>query len=243
MLTLFVSYMTKVHLTTHLLQHSTTAVLTQQGVKEFRTTHIFSSNRTSRLQSANQWIRMILCSFWAVGVWSGSTAGQQTGTEKQTGHTPLLNWTRLCHVCVLGRGVRVPVIFFWPSNMVVYWEFAKTPAELVTYRLVSACVSTPVKKYTTQESTLEKLCQKGTEKSALVTEEPKITHLTVSPSHSLFFFCNVSFYIVARSQPVTQPPKSLSFRLSVVMETSQVSVLPAVAPAVHCGIWGLVLKT
>lgn len=47
------------------------------------------------------------------------------------------------------------------------------------------------------------------------------------------------------SRPATQPPHketSLSLRLSVVMETSQVSVLPAVAPAVHCGICGSVLK-
>lgn len=42
--------------------------------------------------------------------------------------------------------------------------------------------------------------------STHVTEEPKITHLVVSRSHSPFF--NSSFSIVVVSRPVTQPPKA-----------------------------------
>lgn len=66
-----------------------------------------------------------------------------------------------------------------------------------------------------------------------MTEEPKktTTQSVVSRSHSPFFY--FSFSIVVTSRPVTRPLK-LSLRLSVVTETSQVSVLPA--PAVHYGI-------
>lgn len=70
-----------------------------------------------------------------------------------------------------------------------------------------------------------------------MTEEPTITHTVVSQSHSPFFY----FSMVLESRPVTQLPlkeKKKNLRLSVVMETSQVSVCPAVAPAVHCGICG-----
>lgn len=69
-------------------------------------------------------------------------------------------------------------------------------------------------------------------KSTHVTEEPNITHLVVSQSHSPFF--NFSFSIMVASK--TKPPNtSLS---DCHGKTSQVSVLPAVAPAVHCGIFG-----
>ena len=86
-----------------------------------------------------------------------------------------------------------------------------------------------------------KMKKKKKKISTSVTEEPKTTHLVVSQSH--LPFCNFSFSIVVASRPETQPPKNLSLRLSVVMETSQVSVLPAVDPAVHCGICGSVLKS
>lgn len=130
--------------------------------------------------------------------------------------------------------------------MDVYWESAKSSAELRTHQCVSACVFTLSNVHSARESTLENGVKKKTKKknkkkiSTHVTEEPKITHLVVSQSHSPFF--NFSFSIVVASRPVTRPP-NLSLRLSVVMETSQVSVLPAVAPAVHCGICGSVLKT
>lgn len=39
------------------------------------------------------------------------------------------------------------------------------------------------------------------------------------------------------------PLTSLLLRLSVIMESSQVSVLPAVAPAVHCGTCGFGTQT
>lgn len=59
---------------------------------------------------------------------------------------------------------------------------------------------------------------------------------------SLAFFYLFIFYR-GGVQTCNPTPENLSLRLSVVMETSQVSVLPAVAPAVHCGICGSVLKT
>lgn len=71
-----------------------------------------------------------------------------------------------------------------------------------------------------------------------VTEEPKVTHLVVSQSHLPLFF----IFYHGGVQTCNPTPENLSLRLSVVMETSQVSVLPAVAPAVHCGICGSVLK-
>lgn len=74
-----------------------------------------------------------------------------------------------------------------------------------------------------------------------MTEEPKTTHLVVSRSHSPFF--NFSFFYRGGVKTCNPTPENLSLRLSVVLETSQVSVLPAVAPAVHCGICGSVLKT
>lgn len=61
----------------------------------------------------------------------------------------------------------------------------------------------------------------------------------LSQSHSPFF--NVSFSTAVASRLVTQPLKT-SLWLSVVMETSQVSVVPAAALAVHCGIYSSVLK-
>lgn len=76
---------------------------------------------------------------------------------------------------------------------------------------------------------------------AHVTEKPKITHLVVSQSHSPFFLLLI-FLSWWNPDVQHQPLKITSLWLSAVMETSQVSVSPAVAPAVHCEIRGLVLK-
>lgn len=92
--------------------------------------------------------------------------------------------------------------------MVLYWEFAKSFAELLPHQCVSACVFTLSNVHGAHENTLGKLCQKETKKkiNTLVTEEPK-THLVVSQSHSPFF--NVSFSIVVVvSRPVTRPSKT-----------------------------------
>lgn len=126
--------------------------------------------------------------------------------------------------------------------MDVYWEFAESPAELLTHQCVSACVFTLSNVHSARESTLEKMVSKREKKkiSTHVTEEPKITLGCVTKSLAFFYL-----FIFYRGgvQTCNPTPENLSLRLSVVMETSQVSVLPAVAPAVHCGICGSVLKT
>lgn len=160
--------------------------------------------KTSCLQSANQWIGVMRCLYWPAGVWSESTAGQQRGTEKQTSHTPQQNWTWHCHL----RGFGCQVWFFWPSKMVVYWEFAKSPTELLTHQCISMCLHSVKCARRTWKHTRKMVSKRDKKKkiSTHVTEEPKTTHLVVSRSHSPFF--NGSFSIVVVSRPVTQPPKA-----------------------------------
>lgn len=102
-----------------------------------------------------------------------------------------------------------------------------------------------LKKY--KKKTVSKRGKKGEKNSAQVSVEPKITLAWVTKS--LAFFLSVSFLYRGGIQTPFPPPslpkkkkKGLSFGLSVVMETSQVSVLPAVAPAVRCRIRGSLLK-
>lgn len=129
---------------------------------------------------------------------------------------------------------------------------AKCPAGL--WR-VSTCVSVSVRcaprtwKHTwiktKQKKTVSNKEKKGKKSSTQVSVEPKITLAWVTKS--LAFFLSVSFLYRGGIQTPLPPPslpkkKGLSFGLSVVMETSQVSVLPAVAPAVRCRIRGSLLK-
>ena len=127
--------------------------------KEFGTTQIFSSNQQwDILSSISQSVdRVIRCLYWPAGVWSESTAGQQRGTEKQTSHTSRQNWT--WHRQSAGVWDSM-----WPSKMDVYWEFAESPAELLTHQCVSACVFTLSNVHSARESTLEKMVSKREKK-------------------------------------------------------------------------------
>lgn len=62
--------------------------------------------------------------------------------------------------------------------------------------------------------------------------------VTCLPPTTTFNFLS----LVASTTLPPSPQKTLSLRLPAVKESSQVSVLPAVAPAVYCGVCGKVLK-
>lgn len=163
-----------------------------------------------------------------------STAGQQRGTEKQTSYTP----TELDSTSppVGGLDVNLPTI---PDG----WSLRKAPSSSL-HILVYQHVSSLCQLCTVHGKAHWKMVSKREKNiSTQVTEEPKTSHLVVSQSHSPF----ITFHFLLWWRPGLQskPPspwKNLALRLSVVMDTSQVSVLPAVAPAVHCGICGSVLK-
>jgi hypothetical protein len=114
--------------------------------------------------------------------------------------------------------------FFWPSKMVLFSMSSLSPRCVC----VGVCACVCVRVCVTHSEMLSASIWNQNQKTLFI-------HLP--------FFCLLSFlqtYIL----PVSRTAKSTSISASqtVVMETSQVSVLPAVVPAVHCGTCGLVLK-
>lgn len=117
-------------------------------------------------------------------------------------------------------------------------EAGKCSSELFALEFLSACAFTLSNVHMKAHS---KWCQKG---KRIVTEEPEINTLgCVTQSHLPPPPPPLTFYRWWHRQLYPPPPKkTLSLRLPAVKESSQVSVLPVVAPAVYCGVCGKVLK-
>lgn len=180
------------------------------------TTAEFGTARISSHHDGDVASSMMLYSNWPVGVWSESTAGQQRGTGRP-----------ICHSRT-GRDLRGQWNALLSSSVCqhVRLRVSHMRPHVPESTLGNKMVSNRDKRGRNQRSS-----ERGTKNNTRLRH--KVTRL----------FLSVSFSIVVAFRPPLSPQKSLSFGLSVVMETSQVSVLPAVAPAVHCRIWGSLLKT
>lgn len=183
------------------------------------------------------WMGAIRCSYWPVAspIWKHCRAAERHWNADQS--RPRHRWGSGCQC---------------DSSDPPGRSFTGSSLHISVYQHVSSLgqmCTTCTWKHT--RKTVSKKRQKTKNKTKRVrthvTEEQKNNTLVLCHQVTrlfflfLFFFYRFIFYR-GGVQSCNPTPKSLSLRLSVVMETSQVSVLPAVAPAVHCGIRGSLLK-
>lgn len=182
-----------------------------------------TNGETSCLRSASQWIGVMRCLHWQAGVWSESTAGQQRGTEKQTSH---IRGRAGLDIFTCG-GLGFDVILLTLQDGRLLGVCKKPRRASYTSVCISMCLHSVKCAQCTWKHTRKMVSKREKKKqnSTHVTEEPKITHLVVSQSHSPFFLLFIFYRGGVQTCNPTPENLSLDCQLSWKLLRSVFSLL------------------